>query len=48
MIGPELAPELAPELPMIVHGWIVKGGLVWVKEIVGGYGYLDPKNMFAS
>ena len=28
---------------MIVHGWIIKRWLVWVKEIVGGYGYLDPK-----
>ena len=40
--------ELIPDLSVIVHGWIVKGGLVPVKEIVGGYGYLDPKNMFAS
>ena len=35
--------ELIPDLAVIVHGWIVKGGLVWVKEIVVGYGYLDPK-----
>ena len=35
--------ELIPDLSVIVHGWIVKGGLVRVKEIVGGYGYLDPK-----
>ena len=28
--------ELIPDLSVIVHGWIVKGGLVWVKEIVGG------------
>ena len=27
--------ELIPDLSVIVHGWIVKGGLVWVKEIVG-------------
>ena len=26
--------ELIPDLAVIVHGWIVKGGLVWVKEIV--------------
>jgi hypothetical protein len=30
--------ELIPDLSVIVHGWIVKGGLVWVKEIVGGLG----------
>ncbi len=40
--------ELIPDLSVIVHGWIVKRWLVWVKGIVGGYGYLDPKNMFAS
>ena len=28
--------ELVPDLSMIVHWWIVKGGLVWVKEIFGG------------
>ena len=28
--------ELIPDLSVIVHGKIVKGGLVWVKEIVGG------------
>ena len=28
--------ELVPELLVIVHGWIVKGGLVLVKEIFGG------------
>jgi hypothetical protein len=28
--------ELIPDLLMIVHGRIVKGGLVWVKEKVGG------------
>ena len=28
--------ELVPDLSVIVHGWIVQGGLVWVKEIVGG------------
>ena len=28
--------ELITNLAVIVHGWIVKGGLVWVKEIVGG------------
>ena len=28
--------ELTPELLVIVHGRIVKGGLVLVKEIVGG------------
>jgi hypothetical protein len=28
--------ELIPDLSVIVHGLIVKGGLVWVKEIVGG------------
>ena len=26
--------ELIPDLSVIVHGWIVKGGLVWVKGIV--------------
>jgi hypothetical protein len=26
---------------VIVHGWIVKGGLVWVKEIFGGEGGLN-------
>ena len=35
--------ELIPDLSVIVHGRIVKGGLVRVKEIVVGYGYLDPK-----
>ena len=40
--------ELIPDLSVIVHGWIVKGGVKLVKEIVGGYGFLDPKNMFAS
>jgi hypothetical protein len=40
--------ELAPELAVIIPGLIVRGGLVWVKEIVGGYEYLDPKNKFAS
>ena len=35
--------ELIPDLSVIVHGWIVKGGVELVKEIVGGYGYLDPK-----
>ena len=40
--------ELVPELFVIVHGWIVKRWLDVVKEIVGGYGFLDPKNMFAS
>ena len=24
--------ELIPDLSVIVHGWIVKGGQVWVKE----------------
>ena len=33
------ATELIPKLAMIVHGWIVKGGLV--KEIVSGYGGLN-------
>ena len=28
--------ELIPDLSVIVHGRIVKGGLVWVKEIVNG------------
>ena len=28
--------ELIPDLSVIVHGWIVKRWLVWVKEIVGG------------
>ena len=28
---------------MIVHVLIIKWWLVRVKEIVGGYGYLDPK-----
>jgi len=32
--------ELIPDLSMIVHWWIVKGGLVRVKGIVGGYGGL--------
>ncbi len=32
--------ELIPELAVIVHGWIVKRWLVWVKEIFGGYGGL--------
>jgi len=27
--------KIIPDLSVIVHGWIVKGGLVWVKEIVG-------------
>jgi hypothetical protein len=40
--------ELIPDLSVIVHGRIVKGGLMRVKEIFGGYGYLDPQNMFAS
>ena len=46
------ATELIPELSVIVHGWIVKGGLVWVKEKRGwlvrfkevfryGFGRLD-------
>jgi hypothetical protein len=26
--------ELIPDLSVIVHGWIVKGGQVWVKGIV--------------
>jgi len=34
--------ELIPDLSVIVHGWIVKGGRVRVKGIVGGYGYLNP------
>ena len=40
--------EIIPDLSVIVHRWIVKGGLVWVKEIVGGLGRFGPKNMFAS
>ncbi len=32
--------ELIPDLSVIVHGWIVKGGLVLVKEIFGGLGSL--------
>ena len=40
--------ELIPDLSVIVHGWIVKWWLVWVKEIVGGLGRFGPKNMFAS
>ncbi len=32
--------EIIPDLLVIVHGWIVKGGLVPVKEIFGGYGGL--------
>jgi len=32
--------ELIPDLSVIVHGWIVKGGLELVKEIIGGYGGL--------
>jgi hypothetical protein len=32
--------ELIPDLSVIVHGWIVNRWLVWVKEIVGGYGGL--------
>ncbi len=28
--------ELIPDLSVIVHGWIVKGGLVLVKEIFDG------------
>jgi len=28
--------ELIPDLSVIVHGWIVKGGLEVVKEIVSG------------
>jgi len=28
--------ELIPDLSVIVHGWIVRGGLVRVKGIVGG------------
>jgi hypothetical protein len=46
------AKELIPKLAMIVHGWILKGGLVWVKEKRGwlvrfkevfryGFGRLD-------
>jgi len=30
--------ELIPDLSVIVHGWIVKGGLEVVKEIVGVLG----------
>jgi len=32
--------EIIPDLSVIVHGWIVKRWLVWVKEIFGGYGGL--------
>jgi len=32
--------ELIPDLSVIVHGWIVKGGMMEVKEIVGGQGSL--------
>ena len=32
------ATELIPELSVIVHGWIIKGGLVWVKEKRGWLG----------
>ena len=35
--------ELIPDLSVIVHGLIIEGWLRWVKEIVVGYGYLDPK-----
>lgn len=35
--------ELIPDVSVISHGLIVKGGLELVKEIVGGYGYSDPK-----
>jgi hypothetical protein len=35
--------ELTPDLSMIVHGLIIKWWLVWMKKIVGGYWYLDPK-----
>ena len=40
--------ELVPELLVIFYGWIVKGSQELVKKIVGGYGFLDPKTMFAS
>ena len=33
--------EMVPELAVIVHGWFIKWGLVKVKEIVGGYGFLN-------
>ena len=32
--------ELTPELLVIVHGWIVKGGVELVKEIIGVEGGL--------
>ena len=32
--------ELVPDLSVIVHGLIIKWWLVWVKEIVGGWGGL--------
>jgi|LakMenE18May11ns_1017337.scaffolds.fasta_scaffold11237_2 hypothetical protein len=40
--------ELIPDLSMIVHGLIIKWWLLWVKEIVGGYGFFGSKNKFAS